>query len=538
MKGMMVSLLVLLTTGMVVGQQPTNPADSNQNGRFLLDMTDEWIDSLVENGYLRAPIQPNARDRINQVDLRYASAASRNLEPAQIVQVATSETGVLNFEINDRDLNLMKQRGLRYTIRNEDRGKYEIVAIKYTGFVGPRANPANTQKNDFASGSSNRETTPPANTGRQVADSTRGNDAFNRRPVAGTENERRRIDSTRIPENDRDRFDNRRQTTNNFPTESRQREETRQTVPVREKPMSEFDKWAQQQKNKLDENVAQTKATVADKFDFSSGAVRGTRPNERQVQQGQSPVNDRWRYLDQQEYDNRFDNQTTQTNQDVRAVDLERLRQQRLAEENERSEQQRLANLEYQADQLEKQRKEKEIEERLAYELRMKDLQDIADLKRERERYAMVPSSRYPYTDDRRPVIEYETNRFPERRRQDFVDPLDDYDADYDRVAQLPPQTTGARQPRQTAPVPFSINGPNQPTATANKTPIGGLQNENIVLADQTQLTRLNQQNKLLWFMMLCSLGLNIYLGWIARSFFGRYEELADELRETFTSSV
>ena len=236
-------------------------------------------------------------------------------------------------------------------------------------------------------------------------------------------------------------------------------------------------------------------------------------------------------------FDDRFNNQTARNNQDVRAVDLERLRQQRIVEENERLEEQRLANLEYQADQLAKQRKEKEIEERLAYELRMKEIQDVAVRKRDHNRYAMLPSSRYPYTDDQRPVIDYSNNQFPDRRRQDFINPLDDYDADYDRVAQLPQRTRFAQQPRPIAPIPAAINGPTQVNTGIHKKPIGGMHEDKIVLADQTQLTRLNQQNKLLWFMMLCSLGLNIYLGWIARSFFGRYEELADELRETFTSS-
>ncbi|HMO14344.1 MAG TPA: hypothetical protein PKD64_05260 [Pirellulaceae bacterium] len=41
-----------------------------------------------------------------------------------------------------------------------------------------------------------------------------------------------------------------------------------------------------------------------------------------------------------------------------------------------------------------------------------------------------------------------------------------------------------------------------------------------------------------LWFMLLFSVGLNFYLGWISRSFYVRYAELADELRETFSSSL
>ncbi len=41
-----------------------------------------------------------------------------------------------------------------------------------------------------------------------------------------------------------------------------------------------------------------------------------------------------------------------------------------------------------------------------------------------------------------------------------------------------------------------------------------------------------------LFFMLIASLGLNIYLSWLTRSFYVRYSELADELRETFTATM
>ncbi len=45
-----------------------------------------------------------------------------------------------------------------------------------------------------------------------------------------------------------------------------------------------------------------------------------------------------------------------------------------------------------------------------------------------------------------------------------------------------------------------------------------------------------NRKNAFLFFWLLCSIGLNIYLGWISRGFYVRYRELADELRETFST--
>lgn len=59
--------------------------------------------------------------------------------------------------------------------------------------------------------------------------------------------------------------------------------------------------------------------------------------------------------------------------------------------------------------------------------------------------------------------------------------------------------------------------------------------NQPEVLADTDTLKR---SNMFLLFMLLFSIGLNIYLGLIARSFYTRYAELADELRETFTATM
>ena len=40
------------------------------------------------------------------------------------------------------------------------------------------------------------------------------------------------------------------------------------------------------------------------------------------------------------------------------------------------------------------------------------------------------------------------------------------------------------------------------------------------------------------YLLLLASLGLNAYLGLLCRSFYYRYNDLSDELRETFTTSV
>ena len=279
---------------------------------------------------------------------------------------------------------------------------------------------------------------------------------------------------------------------------------------------------------------------------YAQDANRDIDYDRRYAQDSRNGDYDR-RYTQDGTRNNDYDRRSTDNNNfRVRPVDTEQLARQRrdeVAQNTLSSEQQILDNMKFQAEQLKKQRVLQEIEdtqEEIASELHRKEMQAAVRRKREfdRDRWAMVPGNTgYGFTDDQRPLIDYPSTNYPDRRLQDFVDPMDDLDADYDRVAQ---RTTGTRQPRPSGAVPASIGGPVQQVAARinNATTRTNTRGNDVVLADQTQLTRLNQQNKLLWFMMLCSLGLNIYLGWIARSFYGRYEELADELRETFTTTV
>jgi hypothetical protein len=54
--------------------------------------------------------------------------------------------------------------------------------------------------------------------------------------------------------------------------------------------------------------------------------------------------------------------------------------------------------------------------------------------------------------------------------------------------------------------------------------------------ANPVSNSSISRYTQFLYFWLLCSIGLNIYLGWIARGFYVRYRELADELRESFAT--
>lgn len=56
--------------------------------------------------------------------------------------------------------------------------------------------------------------------------------------------------------------------------------------------------------------------------------------------------------------------------------------------------------------------------------------------------------------------------------------------------------------------------------------------------AGEKQLAANQKTEVALLIMLLSSIALNIYLGWIARGFYVRYNDLADELRETFSATA
>jgi hypothetical protein len=55
--------------------------------------------------------------------------------------------------------------------------------------------------------------------------------------------------------------------------------------------------------------------------------------------------------------------------------------------------------------------------------------------------------------------------------------------------------------------------------------------------SDAADSRREDRTQVYMFMLLLCSLGLNVYLGWISRGFYVRYQELAGELRDTFTPS-
>ena len=134
----------------------------------------------------------------------------------------------------------------------------------------------------------------------------------------------------------------------------------------------------------------------------------------------------------------------------------------------------------------------------------------------ERERQALYSQN----LDDQRAPIRYPTNQFPSQYPNTAVE----YSVESNSDQTLTTETVSTPMVKQ----------PNRmkPTTLASSS----INTEFSEMAENTAAPP-RQTNGVLWFMLLSAVGLNVYLGWISRGFYVRYGELANELKETFSSS-
>ncbi len=83
------------------------------------------------------------------------------------------------------------------------------------------------------------------------------------------------------------------------------------------------------------------------------------------------------------------------------------------------------------------------------------------------------------------------------------------------------------------------------PSESLGKLPIPTTDNERSLLAKVDELESskkalekdLTRKMLFMFLFLMCSLGANVYLGWIARGFYARFHDMANELRDTFTTT-
>ena len=576
MKGLLAPVLVMMMTGMVFSQSNNNfSSSSNDSGikllrRFLLVMSDAEIRMLKTEGSLPAAIPAGDQASTDHIEFHgsVANAERSDSHPYNITQTASLDgDGRLEFLLSDALIEVMRKEGLRYIIRKEDRGKYPEVLVRYDGELlgSSRTSQTNERQQERFTATQpllnqqlrTQQTRDQQSRVQQTRDQLqlRTQQTRNQQQQIRTQPERNQF-AQRRTQNEEQNF------------RSLSRDDSPFVGPQLPDNYFENEQEPRFTRSETDFRRERQTATLTPRRettyenDFEN---RSTGSNTRIIG---SNVRRNDNSLDLRPRTNRFASETTMTARDLdRELALERendrllaeQRAERLRQENERSRLDEMLAIRRDQTQLVPRdnwitRSNRDEQSDLAYENeklkrlledeRSDNVQRERTLEREldreyRTRVAAENDRRrrsteldYPYANNNRRLIDFPTGRFQNRYEPVYNDHLIDEYRPQDSYTQMPAKVASAPRPTSKPPA-FSIPG------------IESNQQENVRARDRNGTTItgdanevVQRQNRLLWFIMLCSVGLNFYLAIIARGFYVRYEELADEIRETFTSSV
>ncbi len=534
MKGLMVTLLVLVMTGTVIGQQSNQPENADKPGRFFLWLNDDLIEELKTNpSGLLADVPASARGKITEVSLRYEKVHtdSHDNEP--------QTPGRFNLWLDDSLIQQLKTNplGLVANLPESLQGKLEQVVLKYeanasntpdhfhpeapesdslsAGIANKAANPA-TGNNRF----STSDFSPPSNSAsRWSTPQYSSNDSLRQnQPVADSnfptasvdslsENLRRlRQQSTEQPTstdearrwttlNQQQQFGNRAPTNNSNYSASGFQDQANSVLTQTPPSIPQ---------NNNDEFRPRFGSSTRTAPQYDDGVQRLTAVNARPTMQPTTPI---------------VDNSDVEFQSELIRRETEKLRQQRVAAERAAAEKS-----------LADQRAQYQEELRLQ-NLRNQGLTNEGLLPITAPSNDFVPD-RYAMRTDQQ-LIQNPTYQFPTRRAESST-PSQSYDY----------TTAPSRQKLTSAPLVAqngSLNGLRAEISGPNSNGIvtGGA---NSTRTPNTALGDIEDHNdrayKFMFFMLMFSIGVNVYLAWISRGFYVRYSELADELRETFTTSI
>jgi hypothetical protein len=504
MKGLMVTLLVMVMTGTVIAQQSNQPENSDKPGRFFLWLNDDLINELKTNpSGLIAGVPLSARGKITEVSLRYEkvhSDAHDDLSPKE---------GRFNLWLDDALIQQLKTNplGLVANVPEPLRGKLEQVVLKYEAnsndmpdhfhpetpeLTGTGIENSVLSKSDFSppASSSNRWTTP------SFSQTAQGR-------------------QTQLPAD------------NSFPNASVE-------------SLSESLRRLRQQSTELPVSADEARRQTALNQQRQFGNSTGLGQNSPSVPQNNSdefrprfgtpmrPItqSEGWKSLPAitpQQTDpattSSVDNSDVEFQSELIRRETEKLRQQRLAAE-------RLAAERSLADQKARYQEELRLQNLRNQDLASKGVDSIET------QTPLYDSDRYAMRTDQQP-IQNPTYQFPTRRSESFAAP-ESYD--YSTAPSRQKLTSAPRLAQNSSlnGMRAEISGPDSSgitTGGATTTPT-----RNSALGDVDGHNE--RAYKFMFFMLMFSIGVNVYLAWISRGFYVRYSELADELRETFTTSV
>lgn len=484
MQGTIASLLALMMTGMVFSQQPqSNNFASSQTenpqllGRYLLIVDQNVVQSLKTHGFRSANIAARDRPNVDHIVLHASeiNAQSQDLEPVDIQPVPPMDgEDGLVFELNDHYLSLLQRRGLIYILRPEDIGRFRILTIKY-------------DDHQQIGG-----TLPPArpeqsfSTGPMAAD-TRVNGQGGQFARNGTDEFGAPFYGPSLPDDWNGRSGTQRINENDSFRPRLGTIATRRQQPTNLQPLRDRYPRDLQQNSMINSQAA-------------------TRNQFNQRVASNTPFDDdSFRTGSQMPAVNGMGNQNVQPS--TLSYDPELRNALRIRDAENRSLDRINQDLIDQNDELLRQLEE----------IRRSNRRDVLGVRERTDPRASAYERDYVYDAPRRSSYDDQVVVQP---------PINTVQTMPERVAASPQPTNRL--------LPFAIEGPTQAGERPNPAKSTTAVDPSLVAESE----RYRKQNAALWFIMLCSVGLNFYLAWIARGFYVRYEELADDIRETFTSSM
>ena len=491
MKGLIASLLALMMTGMVFSQQPQSSrfgssdiGASNSNRllkKYLLVMDDNLIRGLKTQGQLKSYIDADQQQTIDHVVFHSsdANSARTDLQPRSIIQTgAIDGNGKLEFMMNDRQIQQMRETGLQYIIPFEDRGKYREIVVTYES----------------------DQRFPPLTNSTTRFDNSDRNNGF-----VGQDRRNEPFIGPLLPEE----LANRNTVGNDLQNRDFRTQDNvvANTQPLRVEDFQSDLERRRQLERERERELARSQQLNQNQFPRTGEIGQGNDWNRNQAVNLNNEFRDR-------NFGNQIDDDRIRMDAQRRAEDrllaerrLSQREQQLSSLENERlAEQNKKLKRMLEDERLIRGQKERELD----WERRVAIAESRDRVRRQ------FDEERSPY-DDARFDDGYERTRYANRRPEDYGDRVVIEDTrSRDQYVNMPTRQALVPTPTNKPPT-LEIGGPGK------------------ILDPNDPATRTNQA---LWFIMLCSVGLNFYLSWIARGFYVRYEELADEIRDTFTTST
>jgi len=570
MNGIMVTLLMFLTTGIVVGQQSNSPSNSfNSNPASVQNDLLKPLEIGVSADAIRAirdgkvlvskiePIDPTTGEKLHRNVISGVSLfqEGKNLNTLNKTTVRGTDNGdgVLRFGLTESDLNALDNNQLKMDFGASQRGKYQEIEVFFvpqnrnTGIATSRPN---TTGNGFNTSRPAPDNTRPSS--NQLAFGPRGNRAETTSPIftpyiplpAPAEPGDSNFMGPTLPAAGNWTSPNQQTQRNLAFTQSQPHEfasnqdnnqnNGRWSLPNRNDSVFP-NLTVQNQQDDRQGEIDQMKARWAaekQKLDYENMVLRLEAENAKQQEE-------QFQWAQARAQQNQFE-----TNQARTAAvptlnglsEFERLRMNRLVRTPEEiAYNNMMRELERKAEQLESQEASLSRKTNL---LELKEDQLDATM-RELTRHTVSagnPSLRtsMPWNVNPNYDPSYQNDLgehyYPHNNRTGPA--VDRAQSPYEARGNVSARDSGLRPPNENRDIAAglavtpkgikdyttSITGP-EPSSETSST------------------ARDDRVNGFVLFLLFCSLGLNIYLSFISRGFHVRYIELADELRETFSTT-